>query len=977
MRRLINALTVLILITQIILMENLSVNAASKSQEVAASLELANKFLKDYYNYSGDYFRKQSFFKKRDLNENWAVKDNGLSAFYNLPVFIYGDIKEGAEEGSKYGNDRRRYDEATKQWRALGFSIVDEPYPNPEFPIGKIMYVRRWIKRPWELPNKSQGGITKELSPDDPKDTHTKQYLEYQPDTFASTYSVINQWIKDTDTFLPDKVEKYTGNRKFFNKCIEGELPAGIAENPEEFIYIIQPPTYESWGVGIAFYYYGGTGPDNMSKPNYYSYYQYFRYIPFVLLEEDIMPQFETISSSAVPGDEVLISVRIDSTFDKVLKDVSYKWKITSGGSPVENVTYLGKGTEAVGTVDLAPDETFIKLKNGETDAEEKEDVEGDEEKTEVKGAPVLYASFIMPEGDVEIHFEVNTDESVEEYNDIHKSENQKISERNYSNNVITRTIKSVKPINTTGEATLDYNVLSKKISVPLPDDSGMTAELELGNGWLVSDVTGGVNVTNLTPGLYNPFEVEGNRIPSGTRQTTITLYPEFSTTVHRKDVTYESATGLYDNPVEGKYLDGPATRAKTGTVEAEGTASAMRRRYCGGCKWVPTDPEDKTKGIWECPGHTESISATFGRVTDQRVITAKIYNGMPSIPQKKFLDEIRSNTTNSLSRELFWTSEPYKFNVVRWMAHENEKGALYDWTAVPGRYQRIFTQQDKAEIKWGTVQTMEMDYAQSREAAKNRNYNKDYYDKAVFASDKSLQDYSYPIKSGYYFSPTGTYTFEVKTEIYKPDRKPTDEHKEIVQSLIDSFRYESNLIYIDNNNRAVNIQNQPVPVYGGKLSSVPAALTAKDPTGVNDVKLLHVEQLSSQPVYEELEHGQESGSYTDPRLLAILEGYSESGTQASRDNYKYREYIKDGQTMFKITETTKVTIKINPNPNSVRLYTNPYMPDGNYTVRAYIDNINLAQSKNEYKKLGELKGIENLDRIEITVKGSIFDDIS
>jgi len=45
--------------------------------------------------------------------------------------------------------------------------------------------------------------------------------------------------------------------------------------------------------------------------------------------------------------------------------------------------------------------------------------------------------------------------------------------------------------------------------------------------------------------------------------------------------------------------------------------------------------------------------------------------------------------------------------------------------------------------------------------------------------------------------------------------------------------------------------------------------------------------------------------------------------------------------------------------------------------VRAYIDNINLAQSKNEYKKLGELKGIENLDRIEIVVKGSIFDDIS
>jgi len=77
-------------------------------------------------------------------------------------------------------------------------------------------------------------------------------------------------------------------------------------------------------------------------------------------------------------------------------------------------------------------------------------------------GAPVLYASFIMPDGDVEIRFEVNTDESVKEYNNAYKVENKKISERDYSNNVLTRTIKVVEPINTTGEATLDYNVLSK-----------------------------------------------------------------------------------------------------------------------------------------------------------------------------------------------------------------------------------------------------------------------------------------------------------------------------------------------------------------------------------------------------------------------------------------------------------------------------------------------------------------------------------
>ncbi|WP_265447174.1 Athe_2463 domain-containing protein [Acetivibrio straminisolvens] len=971
MKRINSILIVLILILQIFFINEIYANAILLEKEVLDSLAKANQFMVDKYNYVGDYFDEKSYYKERPLNKKLAVSGNELKAFQGLPIFVYGSIEEGANEGTKYGNDRRVKD-SDGDYRALGFSYIDEPYPNPDFDIDEITYVRRWIREPWELPDSDVKGITKELSPDDPRDTHKNQYLEYEPDKFASTYSVIRQWVKNSKTFLPYMVEKNTGNRKFFNRCIEGPLPPGIAENPEDYIYIIQPPTYESWGVGIAFYYYGGTGPDNMSKPNYYSYYQYFRYKPFILLADDIMPLFETMQSSAVPGTQVQISVKIDSTFDKVLENVTYKWEITSGGKPIENVIYLGKNTVDVGTVNLAADKTFSNMKVEETGGEEGEEAE---EKTEVMGAPVLYASFTMPEGDVDIRFEVNTDESVIEYNDIHESENRKIYERDYSNNVITRTIKAVKPINTTGEATLDYNVLSKKINIPLPDKNGMTAELDLGNGWLVSNVSGKINVTNETPRLYNPFEVTGNIIPSGTRRDKITLNPEFSTTIHRKDVTYDSATGLYDNPEEKKYLDGPAMKAKTGTVKAEGTANATRRYYCGGCKWIPNNSEDSTDGTWECPGHNEDISATFGHVTDQRAITAKIYNGMEFVPQKKYLDEIRSNTTNSLSKEMFWTSEPYKFNVVRWMAHENEMGELYGWTAVPGRYQRIFTQQDKAEIKWGTVRTMQMDYEKSREAARNRNYNKESYDKAVFASDESLKSYRYPIKSGYYFNPTGTYTFEVKTEIYKPEMKPTAEHRDIVQSLIDSFRYESNLIYIDNNNRAVNIQNQPVPVYGGKLSSVPAALTAKDPTGVNDAMLLYTEKEIAVPVYEKLEHSQESGKYTDPRLLAILEGYSESGTQSSKDKYKYREYIKDGQSMYKITETTKVTIKINP--DNVRLYTNPYMPDGNYVVRVYFDNINLARSGNEYKKLGELKGIENLDRIEITVKGSIFDDIS
>jgi len=71
------------------------------------------------------------------------------------------------------------------------------------------------------------------------------------------------------------------------------------------------------------------------------------------------------------------------------------------------------------------------------------------------------------------------------------------------------------------------------------------------------------------------------------------------------------------------------------------------------------------------------------------------------------------------------------------------------------------------------------------------------FYNKVVFATDKNLRSYDYPIKSGYYFNPAGKYTFEVTTVNYKTGQGKTKEHEELVNVLINSFRYESNLIYI------------------------------------------------------------------------------------------------------------------------------------------------------------------------------------
>lgn len=269
---------------------------------------------------------------------------------------------------------------------------------------------------------------------------------------------------------------------------------------------------------------------------------------------------------------------------------------------------------------------------------------------------------------------------------------------------------------------------------------------------------------------------------------------------------------------------------------------------------------------------------------------------------------------------------------------------------------------------------------AKCRRAALNRDYSKSESDKAIFASDKNLSDIDYPIKSGYYFNPCGSYEFIVETVTYKTSPADTKDHKDLVEAVIKSFRYETDLMYINSDKEAVNIQDEPLPVSGGSYGRRPAALTAQDPTGVDGIVLLEVFDRSTNgsrytKTVEELWHSEEVTGNTHSYLKGIMEGYLESGTGSSNTTYKYREYIKDGQHIYKITEKTRVTIRVNPYNRNV--YTHAHMPDGKYTVRAWIGDIDLSGINNEYKKLGVLRGINSLDEIEVTVKGSMYDDVS
>lgn len=667
--------------------------------------------------------------------------------------------------------------------------------------------------------------------------------------------------------------------------------------------------TFNSGGaVGICFYY-----------PIKFEFYS-------GRVSNDLWVRLEELPSSVAAGDKVQVILQVKSSFEENLSIEAgnapfYKWEIVDKATnqAISSVKFEGYANAATGNLELA-----------------------------AKGETAVYAEFVMPEKDVYIRFEINKDGTMPK-------------ETLIENNVVEAVITTALPINVTGNLELDYNVLSRSVSFPLADGDNITAKLTAPSGRLIGNAWGVFSVTNDTPSIFRGLDSFNIRInePAGT----IVMKPQINATIYRKDVTYDARTGSYDNPPEGKWIKGPDSKTVTGKISFSG-------KVYGNYEYEELGLNND--GSIKVETKTKVANASFRPGTDSKRITTYIYNGRPSIPVKNFENKIENNSIYTLSKNMFWTSEPYLFDVIRWMCHQREDGTLYGWTPVPGEYKRTFTQQNSAIINWSVANTMEKEYKRSRDAARAGDRRKTEYDKAVFASDIGLKNFDYPIKSGYYFNPTGTYTFTVETVTYKTTATPTEDHRELVDALIDSFRYETDLMYINSNNEAVNIQNEVLPRNGKEYVRRPATLTAKDPTGVDGIKLLYVDKTYKIDT-EELKHSQNSGEYTHEYFKAILEGYEESGTLGSKNNYKYREYIKDGQNMYKVIEKTTVSIKINP--DNKKLYTHISMPDGKYTVSAWIADIQLSDLNSEYKKLGVLKGILPLDRIEVTVSGSLYDD--
>ncbi|MCL2146802.1 MAG: hypothetical protein FWH52_03245, partial [Synergistaceae bacterium] len=112
-----------------------------------------------------------------------------------------------------------------------------------------------------------------------------------------------------------------------------------------------------------------------------------------------------------------------------------------------------------------------------------------------------------------------------------------------------------------------------------------------------------------------------------------------------------------------------------------------------------------------------------------------------------------------------------------------------------------------------------------------------------------------------------------------------------------------------------------------------------------------------------------------------------ESDTKDSSTEYKYVEFVKAGQRLYKISEKTTVTFTLNP--TNMKVYTHAQMKNGDYIISIGIADVDVA-SLTEYG-LPAQEGVASprglsvvagtgpympLDIIETQVVGSMYDDL-
>lgn len=352
----------------------------------------------------------------------------------------------------------------------------------------------------------------------------------------------------------------------------------------------------------------------------------------------DIEVLEETVPSSKMIGSEVVLGIDVKSTYGIDLENiVDYTWEIKdSHGTPID-ATYIvngitGKGME-IGTL----------------------------ERIEAGGNNILYASFIMP--DTEVNYKLEADGSAI----IPK-------EADPDNNKAEGVILPTEPTFLDKEFVLDYNILSRDFRFQVPDTPSTATVTKPGSATWSGNGTGNFYVNNMTTDLFRNYFTEGaGNFSIGS--SSVSKQPTVNTSIQRTD--------FGDDPIGYDWLtlSNPfAPVERNGTIDYGGTFS---RSYY-------TEYEDEYEIIHRNYSTTSSDFSPGGSMDGNAKVY--IYNGMENVPEKTYINEITNNTTTSLIKNLAWESEPYTFDVIRWMYEQDINGNLYNEAAVNGQYDRVLT---------------------------------------------------------------------------------------------------------------------------------------------------------------------------------------------------------------------------------------------------------------------------------------------
>ena len=529
-------------------------------------------------------------------------------------------------------------------------------------------------------------------------------------------------------------------------------------------------------------------------------------------------------------------------------------------------------------------------------------------------GNQKMQISFVMPEDGANVTFEVN--------------HNRKVLENgNFDNNITKHFVAPLTPPSR-NSANIPAWVLTQEVAFTLFSSASLEPQRGPWNG----NATGNLDIYDEST-IYNYFDVTNNPYVNEASEA-ITRLPKITATLDRAD--------FGDDPINGRFAANNTPLSKTAVVTGSGSVSRPYRyttRY--------TDPDGT---VWSRT-YYRTAYADFSDINDARKYTFDVYNGISRLPFRKSFQKNVSKTSvqnSPLTYNLAWEGTPIPFDVVRYMCHRNVKNAEYGWEEIDGRYERSFIGQSTGSIIWKTVISQAAGYKGDRDNAREGKSGQDNYKNAVFATDKSLQSIGYPIKSGYYFNPLGIYTCTVKTAQYKDTDDPTAEHEELVDKAKSAFRYSSDLQYITASRDVTKLTNV-------SLNNNRAILSIDDDSTLKSTTL---------------ETTIERTGYVDSLLCEVMEGYSESMSIDSWSVYKYRE--RTDKVIYLVEEETVITFTLEPPGNN--MYTHVNMPNGEYAIRVWAEQFVFSGPIEKRADLS-VSGSGNLDGINITVRGSIYDD--